>query len=56
MKGNPVGESKATCASPRQNRVATKIPKPSAPFSSTETSMLLGITIDAFSISSASGS
>lgn len=53
MKGNPVGEAKASSAFPKQNRVARTIENPSVPFRATEASILLGITIDADSISSA---
>lgn len=53
IKGNPVGEFMASSALPRQNKVAVAIAKPSEPFRATEATMLLGITVDAFSISSA---
>lgn len=53
INGNPVGEFMASSALPKQNKVAINIEKPSEPFIATEAIMLLGITVDAFSISSA---
>ena len=53
MNGNPVGEFSASCLFPKQNKVATTIAKPSDPLRATEANMLLGITVEAFSISSA---
>lgn len=53
INGNPVGELIASSAFPKQNKVAINIENPSEPFIATEAIMLLGITVDAFSISSA---
>ena len=53
MNGNPVGEFMASWALPRQNKVAVTIANPSEPFKATDATMLFGITVDAFSISSA---
>lgn len=53
MKGNPVGEFNAACSFPKQNKVAITIAKPSDPFRAMEANMLLGMTVEAFSISSA---
>lgn len=53
MNGNPVGEFSASWAFPRLKRVAVTIAKPSDPFNAIEASMLLGITVEALSISSA---
>lgn len=55
MKGKVVGEARASVSSPRQKSVATRIPKPRRPLRSTEASIDLGMIVDAFSISSATG-
>lgn len=53
IKGNPVAELSAFSSSPRQKSVAVTMAKPREPFRATEASILLGITVDASSISSA---
>ena len=53
MKGNFVGVAKALSTLPIQNRTATSIPNPKLPFNNTLMHMLRGMTLEAFSISSA---
>jgi hypothetical protein len=53
MKGKFVGVDNAALISPKQNRSATTMANPSIPLRSTETHMLRGMTVDAFSTSSA---
>lgn len=53
INGNPVGVFSASWPFPRLKRVAVTIAKPSDPFKAIEASMLLGITVEALSISSA---
>jgi hypothetical protein len=53
MKGNPVGVVRAASMSPKQYSNAMHIANPRAPLITTEKIMLLGITDEACSISSA---
>src|SRR5205809_18504 len=54
MRGNPVGVESAALRSPIQKRSTMTIANPRLPLRRIEKHMLCGITIDAFSISSAS--
>ena len=52
-KGNPKVDPNTPLASPIQNKTAVSMPKPRQPLSSTAANKDLGMTIAAFSISSA---